>query len=298
MFEGIFTAVVAPMADDGALLFDLWEAQVRRQIGAGIHGLIIAGTTGEPYALTPEERIEQFHRASAIAGKTTPWIAGVNALTTREVVMYAKEAKAAGAHGILVAAPPYVCPTQLELAEHCIEVDKAADIPIVLYNYPGRTSVEMGEQFWSAIKGRPNFVQVKESTGDMKRAVGMLRNHPQVKLCCGAEDLALDFFVWGAKMWICAASNFIPEKIVSFYNTCVIDGDFATGRQLALELADLMDALEEGGKFIAAVKYACSRAGICSPVVRGPIGQLTSAEAQSIDVILAGLGVEAAKSAV
>jgi 4-hydroxy-tetrahydrodipicolinate synthase len=297
MFEGIFTAVVAPMADDGSLIFDLWEAQVRRQIDAGIHGLIIGGTTGESYALTPAERAEQFRRASAITGKSTPWLAGVNALTTREVVALAKEAKAAGAHGLLLAAPPYVSPTQLELAAHCIEVDKAADLPIVLYNYPGRTNVDMGEDFWAAIKGRPNFVQVKESTGDMKRAVGMLRNHPQIKLCCGAEDLALDFLVWGARMWICAASNFIPEKIVAFYDACVVKGDFATGRKLALEFADLMDALEEGGKFIAAVKYACSRAGICSPVVRGPIGQLTSDEAASLDTLLADLGVRRVKAA-
>jgi 4-hydroxy-tetrahydrodipicolinate synthase len=247
MFEGIFTAVVSPMTDDGSLIYELWEAQVRRQIDAGIHGLIIGGTTGEFYALTHAERAEQFQRASAIAGKTTPWIAGVNALTTREVVSLAKVAKAAGAHGLLVGAPPYVSPTPAELAEHCIAVDEAADLPIILYNYPGRTNVDMNEEFYAAIAGRSNFVQIKESTGDLKRAVGMLRHHPEIKLCCGAEDLALDFFAWGARMWICAASNFIPEKIVAFYDACVLRGDFVAGRQQALEFAGLMDALEEGG---------------------------------------------------
>jgi 4-hydroxy-tetrahydrodipicolinate synthase len=296
MFEGIFTAVVTPMSDDGEIVFEQWEAQVRRQVEAGIHGLVIGGTTGEFYALTLEERVAQFQRAADLAGET-PWLAGVNAITTRDAVALAKAARAAGASGLLLGAPPYASPTQAELAAHCIAVDEAAGLPIVLYNYPARTNADMGEEFFRLIADRPNVVAVKESTGDMKRALGLLRDHPQIALCCGSEDLALDFFAIGARMWICAISNFQPQLILDLYETCVVDGDFNRGRALFLHLQGLADALEQGGKFIAGVKHACTRARICGPAVRGPLQPLTDEEAATLDAILDRLSAPPLRSA-
>jgi 4-hydroxy-tetrahydrodipicolinate synthase len=292
MFEGIFTAVVTPMNADGSLVTDSWEEQVRRQVAAGIHGLIIGGTTGEFYALTVDERIDQFKRAGKLLGKKTPWLAGVNAITTEDAVRLARAATEAGAPGLLVGAPPYSSPTQSELAQHCIQIDDASGLPIVLYNYPARTNADMNDEFFEAIKGRKNFVGLKESTGDMKRTLAMLRDHPHIGICCGSEDLALDFFGWGARMWICATSNFNPERIVALYDACVIKGDFNEGRRIALELAPLMNALEQGGKFIAAVKHACSRVGICQPYVRSPLGLLSDQESRHLDAMLSDLGIE------
>lgn len=285
MFEGIFTAVITPMKGDGSIEWGLWEAQLRRQIDAGIHGLIIGGTTGEYYALSDEERIEQFNRAGKIAGRT-PWLAGVNGLTTAGACKLARAAKAAGASGLLIAAPPYSVPTEAELAAHCIAIDEAADLPITLYNYPGRTGVDMGDVFKQAIRGRRNFVNIKESTGDIKRAIAHQRDYPEIKLCCGAEDLALDFFVWGAKMWICAVSNFDPARIIALYDACVLRGDFIAGRRIAGELSSLMATFEDGGKFIASTKYACARQGLCEPHLRGPLGPLTEEETRRLDAIL------------
>jgi 4-hydroxy-tetrahydrodipicolinate synthase len=297
MFEGIFTAVITPMNENGSLDHELWEAQVRRQVDAGIHGLIIGGTTGESYALSNQERIDQFIRAGKVVKKGTPWLAGVNALTTQSSIELARAARDAGATGLLVAAPPYSVPTQKELADHCIAIDDAAGLPITVYNYPGRTGSDMADEFFEAIKGRKNFVNVKESTGDIKRAVAHLQKYPDVKLCCGAEDLALDFFAWGAKMWICAVSNFDPKRIVDFYDTCVLRGDFTEGRRMALELAPLMTTLEDGGKFIASVKYACSRLGYCKPTVRMPLGPIGAEEAVALDAMLAKLEAAPVRSA-
>jgi len=291
MFEGIFTAVVSPMNPDGSLVHELWEDQIKRQRSAGIHGLIISGTTGEFYALTTSERVEQFQRAGNLLGNTMPWLAGVNAITTKDAVALAREAKSAGASGLLLGAPPYSSPTQSELASHCMEIDDAVDMPILLYNYPTRTNADMGDEFMHAIRGRPNFVGLKESTGDMKRTQQLLRDHPQIGVCCGSEDLALDFFAWGARMWICAASNFMPERIVEFFNVCCNESNFEKGRKIAMELGPLMNALEQGGKFIAAVKYACSTMGYCSPIVRRPLGLLASEETRNIDAILSQLNI-------
>ncbi|MBX9880363.1 MAG: dihydrodipicolinate synthase family protein [Sphingomonas sp.] len=285
MFEGIFTAVVSPMEQDGALRWDLWEAQLDRQVAAGIHGIIVGGTTGEFYALTIEERLEQFRRAGTrLAG--TPWLAGVNAITTRDVLILAREVKAAGAHGILLGAPPYVSPTEDELADHCIAVAEAAAVPVVLYNYPARTNADMGARFFDRIAGNGAFVALKESTGNMKRAQELLRDRPDIALCCGSEDLALDFFALGARMWICATSNFAPGLILDLFRACVEQGDFARGRALSAELAQLTHALEEGGKFIGAVKHACARHGYCPPWLRGPLQPLTAAEGAALDALL------------
>ena len=286
MFEGIFTAVISPMQGDGALIHSQWEAQIERQIAAGIQGLIIGGTTGEFYALSVSERIEQFERAGRLLNGRQPWLAGVNAVTTADVITLARAARKAGAPGILLGAPPYVSPTQDELAQHCIAVDEAADLPIVLYNYPARTNADMGDTFMRAVSRRPNFVALKESTGDMKRALAHARDFPSIKLCCGSEDLALDFFALGARMWICATSNFAPEKILALYRACVIDGDFVCGRDLARSLAPLTDALEQGGKFIGAVKHACARLGYCGPALRRPLAPLTPEEAIRLEALL------------
>lgn len=286
MFEGIFTAVISPMRENGDLVPEQWEAQVRAQLAAGIHGLIIGGTTGEFYALTVAERIAQFEHAQSVVGKQRPWLAGVNAITTRDAITLAEAARAANAHGILLGAPPYVSPTQDELADHCIAVARAAGLPVVLYNYPARTNADMGAQFFARIAGRAEFVALKESTGNMKRAQELLRDFPQIALCCGSEDLALDFFALGARMWICATSNFAPRLILDLFDACVLQGNFVRGRTLSAQLAALTYALEEGGKFIGAVKHACARAGLCEPWLRGPLSPLSPQEARALDIIL------------
>jgi 4-hydroxy-tetrahydrodipicolinate synthase len=286
MFEGIFTAVITPMRDDGALVPALWEAQIERQVAAGIQGLVIGGTTGEFYALSVDERIDQFERASRALKGRRPWLAGVNAITTADAVTLARAARKVGAPGILLGSPPYVSPTEDELAAHCLAVDDAAGLPIVLYNYPARTNADMGDSFMRAVSSRSNFVALKESTGDMKRAQAHARDFPSIKLCCGSEDLALDFFALGARMWICATSNFAPELILSLYRACVLEGDFSRGRELAMALAPLTDALEQGGKFIGAVKHACARLGYCGPAVRGPLQPLSPDEQRRLDALL------------
>ncbi len=297
MFEGIFTAVISPMDETGALAPDLWEAQIARQIEAGIHGLVIGGTTGEFYALTFDERVEQFRRAGRLLGGKTPWLAGVNAIATADVVSLAGAAKIAGASGLLLGAPPYASPTAEELARHCIAVDEAANLPIVLYNYPARTNADMDDTFMRAIAGRANFVALKESTGHMKRAMAHARDYPSIALCCGSEDLALDFFALGARMWICATSNFAPAIVLDLYRACVEDGDFQRGRAISARLAALTHALEEGGKFIGAVKHACARAGYCGPMLRGPLRPLAEAEGRALEAILDALQPELRRAA-
>ena len=118
----------------------------------------------------------------------------------------------------------------------------------MLYNYPGRTGVWMGETFLDGIAGNSNFKCIKEASGDIDRVHLLALQYPDLELSCGAEDQALEFFVWGATSWVTPMGNFIAEEVVAFYDTCVRDGDFAKARRMMAALMPLTTALERGGQ--------------------------------------------------
>ena len=133
-FEGIYTPVITPYHNDFSLNHDALEATINRLIEAGVHGLIVAGTTGEYYAQTTEERIEMMSIAEEIIAGRRPMIVGTGAIRTEDSILYAKAAKTAGADALLIATPPYAYPTGREIALHALAIDRAADLPAMLYN--------------------------------------------------------------------------------------------------------------------------------------------------------------------
>ena len=270
-FEGIYTPVITPFFEDYSIDVDGYRASIENQIALGVHGIIIGGTTGENYALTRNERIEQFRFANDVIGGRVPWMAGVNDIRTEDVCAYAVAAKEAGAGSILLAVPPYSVPTDRELALHALKVDRAANIPIMLYNYPGRSGTDFGEEFLQRVSRSANFLAIKESSGDVNRIHLLAREFPHLQLCCGADDQALEFFVWGAQCWVCAAANFFLPETIALYQTCAVESDFEKGRRIMKAMLPLMTVLERGGKFVQCVKYACELDGLPSGVVRLPL---------------------------
>ncbi len=180
---------------------------------------------------------------------------------------------------MLVAAPYYVQPTQEELLDHLLKVDDSLDMPVMLYNFPARTGTEIGDGVLEKLLERPNFIAMKESTGDISR-LHHLATHFRDKLVlsCGMDDQALEFFVWGAKSWVGGASNFLPEARTALFDACVKRGDFDTGRKLMAQLLPVLELLERGGKFIQYVRYGCELAGMPVGVARAPLGTLTEEE--------------------
>ena len=243
-------------------------------IAGGVHGIIVGGTTGENYALSADERVWQFGFAKKVIGGRVPLICGVNDMTTAGACDYARAAKEAGADGLLVAAPPYSVPTERELAAHCLMIDRAADLPIMLYNYPGRTGVSMGEDFLARVGQRDNFRAIKDASGDVGRIHMIAREFPHIELSCGAEDLALEFFVWGATSWVTPMANFFAAETVHFYDACVRDRDFEKARKMMMALLPLTRVIESGGKFAQSVKYAAELHGLPAGPVRPPMRAL------------------------
>ena len=269
-FEGIYTPIITPFRDDLSIDFDVYGQIVDWQADSGVHGIIIGGSTGEFFSLTQAERVEQFNFVVARAAGRLPVIAGVNDLLVDRCLDLAANARDAGTDALLVAAPPYGLPGQEELAAHCLEIDRAAGMPIILYNYPGRTGVSMEREFLDRIVESANFQAIKESSGEIDRIQMLAREYPSLQLSAGSEDLVLEFFAWGARSWVSVVANFFPREAVRFYEICVLEEDFETGRKIMSALLPLMICLEKGGKFLQSVKYACEMLGRPGGPVRPP----------------------------
>ncbi|MCC1492858.1 dihydrodipicolinate synthase family protein [Cognatishimia sp. F0-27] len=285
-FEGIYTPLVTPYHSDFSLNEVALAQTIELLIGAGVHGLIIAGTTGEYYAQTPEERIEIMARAAALIKGRVPMIVGTGAIRTEDSVMYARAAKEAGADALLVATPPYACPTGREIAMHALAVERAATLPVMLYNYPGRMAVNMDEDCLDRLGRNANFCAIKESSGDPNRLHMLARDYPHIALSCGMDDQALEFFAWGARSWVCAGSNFAPEAHIALYQACAVEGDFTKGRAIMSAMLPLMRVLEQGGAFVQCIKHGLSLRGIDAGPPRKPLQPLAKDARRELEAVI------------
>ena len=230
-FEGIYTPVVTPFHDDFSINWGALADVIDRLLDHGVHGLIAGGSTGENYAQTVAERIEIARFMTERAKGRAQIIVGTGAMLTPDSIALAEAARDMGADAILLASPPYAVPTERENALNALAIDKAANLPVMLYNYPGRTGTMMGDEFLDHVGRSRNFCGIKESSGDINRVHTLARDYPHIQLGCGMDDQALEFFAWGAPFWVCGGSNFLPAEHLALYNACVIEGDFAKGRR-------------------------------------------------------------------
>ena len=285
-FQGIYPPLITPHTADGAIDRDGFVAVVEHLIAAGVHGLIVGGTTGEYYAQSSEERVELMRLAKEAIKDRVPLIVGVAAIRTEDCIEFGKAAKESGADAILVNAPYYAVPTQLELASHALAIDRAVNLPILLYNYPGRTGTMMQAEFFDRVGQSPNFAAIKESSGDMNQLHMLARDYPHITLLCGMDDQALEFFAWGARGWVCGAGNCLPREHLALYEACVLEGDFAKGRRIMSALLPLMRVLEQGGKFVQSIKYGCELAGLPAGPVRKPLKGLTKEQKREFEDVV------------
>ena len=285
-FEGIYTPVVTPYRDDASIDYERLAEIVDFLVDAGIHGIISAGTTGEYYAQTMEERFELMKFIHQQIRGRTSYIVGTGAFRTEESIEYAKAALAAGADALLVATPPYSIPTERENAMHALAIDRAANLPIMLYNYPGRMGAMMGEEYLDRVGRSPNFCAIKESSGDPNRTHLLARNYPHIQMSCGMDDQALEFFAWGARSWVCAGSNFAPEIHIALYQACAVEGDFDKGRRIMSAMLPLMAVLEQGGKFVQCVKHGLTARNLPAGPPRRPLQPLNKDDKRSLEQVI------------
>ncbi len=285
-FEGIYTPLVTPMNADGSVNFDALSSLIEHLIERGVHGLISGGSTGENYAQTVEERITVAKFVQQQTKQRVAVIVGTGSMLTPDSIALATAAREMNADAILLATPPYSVPTERENALNALAIDKAANLPVMLYNYPGRMGVSMGEEFLDRVGRSRNFCGIKESSGDINRVHILARDYPHIQMSCGMDDQALEFFAWGARSWVCGGSNFLPDEHIALYQACAVEGNFDKGRRIMSAMMPLMRVLEQGGKFVQCIKHGVTFAGIDTGPMRPPLKALNKDDKRELEQVI------------
>jgi len=289
MFRGSFTALLTPFRD-GRVDEEAFQSLVERQIEAGTHGLVPVGTTGESPTLTYAEHKRVIELCIAQAAKRVPVVAGAGSNNTIEAIEFTEHAARAGAEAVLIVTPYYNKPTQEGLYQHFKAINDAVDIPIIIYNIPGRSVVDMSVETMTRLYELPNIVGVKDATADMVRVsqqrAAMGANFVQLS---GEDATALGFNAHGGHGCISVTANVAPELCARFHNACEA-GDYTT----ALKLHDRLMPLH-GALFVesnpAPVKYAAQVLGLCREDVRPPLARLSAESKRVVERALEKAGV-------
>ena len=285
-FEGIYTPIVTPYDAEGAVDHDALAEVVDYLVDAGVHGIISGGSTGENYTQTVEERLSLARFTKERLNSRLPLIVGTGTMRTEDSIALAAGAKEMGADALLVATPPYAVPTERENALNALAIERAANLPVMLYNYPGRMGVNMGEEFLDRVGRSRNFCAIKESSGDINRVHLLARDYPHIQMSCGMDDQALEFFAWGARSWVCAGSNFLPREHVALYRACALEGNFTKGRRIMSAMMPLMRVLEQGGKFVQCIKQGVEMNGLRAGPPRPPLKALNKDDKRSLEQVV------------
>ena len=272
MFNGSLVALITPFRN-GGLDETAFQDHVSWQIEQGTHGLVPCGTTGESPALDDHEHERVIALCVEVAKGRVPVIAGAGTNSTQHTIELVRHAKMAGADAALVVCPYYNKPTQEGLYRHFKAVHDAVDLPIVIYNIPGRASVDMSNATMARLAKLPNIVGVKDATNDLARPLRMRHEiGAEFSLLSGEDATAVAYLAQGGDGCISVTANVAPA-LCSQMHEAWQKGDFATVRRINERLIPLHDALFAETS-PTPVKYAASLLGRCTPEVRQPLWSL------------------------
>jgi len=294
-FKGVYVATVTPMTANSEVDYDMLGKYNDHLVNSGVHGLIPLGSTGEFYALTPDERRDVLKGTIEAAAGRVPVVAGTNASSTADVIEYSKQAETLGADGLLLAAPYYSLPTHDELYEHFKAVNDAVGIPIMLYNYPGRTGVDLTPDFVERLTDLGNVKYIKESTGDVTRISELIKRlGDRIGVFCGADLVPVEAFTLGAIGWVGGIANVLPKAHVKLYDLAVVQGDIPAARDFFYEVYYALQLIEQCGKYTQFVKAGCEIMGHPVGSPRMPLGAVTKEEYAKIKEIFGTITSEGA----
>ncbi len=267
--KGSFTALITPFKD-GTVDEAAFRRLVDWQLSEGTHGLVPVGTTGESPTLSHSEHMRVVEICVETAAGRVPVVAGAGSNSTSEAVEFTRHAKAVGADAVLSVTPYYNKPTQEGLYRHFATIAEAVDIPMILYNIPGRSIVEISVETMARLSEITNIAGVKDATANLLRASRDRGALPTEFIRLSGEDgTALAFNAHGGRGCISVTSNVAPRACAEFQTACQ-SGDFASALEIQDRLMPLHDAL-----FVesspAPTKYAASLLGLCTEDVRLPI---------------------------
>jgi 4-hydroxy-tetrahydrodipicolinate synthase len=291
-FTGTMTALATPFRG-GQLDEDAFGAHLRAQLEGGVEVLIPMGTTGEAVTLTPEERSQAIRLAVEVAAGRAPVVAGAGSNDTRETIAAVARAREVGADGALIVTPYYNKPTQTGLVEHFRAIARAhPGFPLVAYNVPGRTGVDLLPDTCLRLCDIPEVVALKEATGNMQRAIDIVeRCGERLVLLSGDDFTVAPFIACGGQGVISVSSNVAPRHMSELVRSAR-EGRFARARELQVQLNALHRLLFVESNPIP-VKAALHLMGVFGPEVRLPLTPLSEQHVPALKAELERLGLRA-----
>ncbi|GBQ92966.1 4-hydroxy-tetrahydrodipicolinate synthase [Gluconacetobacter liquefaciens] len=291
MFKGSITALITPMNDDGSLDFPALGRFLDWQVTEGSSGVVPMGTTGESPTLTHDEHARVVEYTVQVVAGRVPVIAGAGSNSTAEAVNMARHAKAAGADAVLVVAPYYNKPTQEGLYRHFMAVADATDLPLIVYNIPGRSVVDISVETMARLARHARIVGVKDATANLLRPIQVRRaiGHKPFNQLSGEDGTVVSFLAAGGDGCISVTSNVAPRLCAELHRAWQ-DGRVADAMALQDRLSPLHDALFcESNP--APVKYAASLLGLGGETCRLPLAPLTEPSRALVREALASVGL-------
>lgn len=286
-FEGTFVVTVTPMTSNEELDLEALKSNVDYFIENGVHGIVVGGSTGEFAALSVEEHKKIIHTVVDQVKGRIPVLAGTAACSTRLVIELTKYAKNAGTDGVMIVPPFYTKPSEHEVYEHFKAVAEAVDIPIMLYNNPWTSKVDMKPDLIARLAEIDNVMYVKESSGDVTRIWKIINlAGDRITVFCGTDNIALESFLMGARGWICAAANILPKHTSKLYELACKEKDLEKARVLYTALLPLFNLLEDTGKFPHFSKAGLEILGRKAGPTRKPLIPINEEEEQKLKTTL------------
>ena len=291
MFEGSYVALITPMTPDRSIDEPALRKLVQWHIASGTHGLVPVGTTGESPVLSAAEHLRVMALVVEEAAGKIPIIAGCGSNNTDEAITFHRHAHALGADAALHVTGYYNRPSQEGIYQHFKALSTENSLPIIVYNVPSRTIVDISVETMGRLATLTTIVGVKDATGDLTRPTLERRLIPKAfSYLSGNDGTAVAYNVSGGRGCISVTANVAPAQCAAVQNAC-LEGDFLLARDLQDQLVQLHEAL-----FIepspAGIKYACSRLGLCDSTVRLPMVEIAESTKRLIDKQLDALNIK------
>lgn len=284
IFRGVGTALITPFKNDG-IDYSALEKLIEMQIEAGVDALVIGGTTGEAATLTDDERYELYKKSHELVGKRCKLIFGTGTNDTRIAIKHTEFASQLGCDGVLLVTPYYNKGTTDGIVKHYEAISAVSDVPMLLYNVPSRTGVNLTIEILLSLKERENIVGIKEASDSHDRLLALASMGDSLRLYAGNDTQIHSVLSLGGSGVISVVSNLFPRETVEIcrlYEAHNIEGSLAAQKRLLGVIGALF--LETNP---APVKYAMSKAGLCTPDMRLPMWLPTEASRRRIDEAIA-----------
>ena len=288
--KGVYVVLVTPFKEGGYIDYGGLRRNVEWLVEQGVHGVIPLGSTGEFASLNDDQKRRVTQTVIEAVQGRVPVVVGSSAETTEKAIYYVKQAKDLGAAGALVLPPWYYTPDPNEIVYHYTRICEAVDLPIMVYNNPFTSKVDIQPETVARLAELPNIVAIKESSGNIRR-IAEIRTLTDdgIGIFCGWEDMAYESFLMGATGWVCVIGNVAPRMAIELFELVTVDKDYEAAWELYKKMLPFLRYLEYSGKAHKALKHLLDKKGLCGGYCSSPKLPLSETEKAEVERLAQGL---------